>query len=327
MSHDHAHSHGGSAAQRHSGRLLIVLAMTASFTVVEIVAGLLTNSLVLLADAGHMLTDTVGLTLALLATWFARRPATPAKTYGYFRLEILAAALNALLLFAIAAYILYEAYDRLMHPPEVPGLPVLIVAALGLALNLAGLALLSTGSKESLNVRGAFLEVANDALGSVGALLAGVVMIVFGWPYADPIFAVAIGLLILPRTWQLLKSAVDVLLEGTPDSVSIPDVRARITAQPEVIGVHDLHVWSLTSGLVALSCHVVVHDETNRDNLLCALTELLHEEFDIDHLTIQMETESLADVLQQPALIESSICYIEPPSAEPVGGRTHASHV
>jgi len=301
--------------------------MTASFTVVEIVAGLLTNSLVLLADAGHMLTDVVGLTLALVATWFARRPATQAKTYGYYRLEILAAAMNALLLLVIATYILFEAYQRVMDPPEVPGAPVMIVAALGLALNLAGMALLTAGSKESLNVRGAFLEVANDALGSVGALLAGLVMLAFGWRYADPVFAVAIGLLILPRTWQLLKSAVDVLLEGTPDSVSIADVRARVTGQPEVIGVHDLHVWSLTSGLVALSCHVVVRDDSNRDNLLCALTELLHEEFDIDHLTIQMETESLADVLQQPSLIESSICYIEPPSeAASAGPRVSVVH-
>ncbi len=311
MAHDHAHA-GHSAAQKHSGRLLIVLAMTASFTVVEIAAGLMTNSLVLLADAGHMLTDVVGLTLALVATWFAKRPATQAKTYGYYRLEILAAAMNALLLLAIAAYILFEAYRRVMEPPDVPGVPVMVVAALGLALNLAGMALLTAGSKESLNVRGAFLEVANDALGSLGALLAGLVMLAFGWRYADPIFAVAIGLLILPRTWQLLRSAVDVLLEGTPESVSMSDIRARVTEQPEVVGVHDLHVWSLTSGLVALSCHVVVRDETNRDNLLCALTELLHDEFDIDHLTIQMETESLADVLQQPSLIESSICYIEP---------------
>ena len=220
--------------------------------VVEAVVGLLSHSLVLIADAGHMLTDVAGLSLALLAIWFAQRPATPSKTFGYYRAEILGALANAMLLFAISGYILYEAIKRFQNPPDVSSIPLLVVASIGLCVNIVSAAVLLRGSKESLNVRGAFLEVAGDLLGSVGAITAGIILITTGWQYADPLFAAAVGLFILPRTWNLLKGALDVLLEGTPSHIELRDVEGQILAVPGVQAVHDLHVWTVTSGFVAL---------------------------------------------------------------------------
>lgn len=300
MAHDH-----GSAAASHRGRLILVLALTTTFMVVEAVAGYLTNSLVLIADAGHMLTDVAGLSIALAAIWFAQRPATARKTYGYYRAEILGALLNAVLLIGVSAYIFYEAFQRFQDPPEVASIPLLIVASLGLVVNLVGAWLLMRGASESLNVKGAFLEVVGDLLGSLGAIAAGLVMLTTGWAYADPLFAAAVGLFILPRTWLLLKSALDVLFEGTPANIDIAEVQGLMLSEPGVESVHDLHVWTVTSGFIALSGHVLVRDGTEADTLLVSMRQKLAERFHIEHVTIQVENERLSAELEQPCFPEA----------------------
>ncbi len=301
-----AHNHG-SAAARHSGRLLLVLGLTAGFMMVEAVVGFLTNSLVLIADAGHMLTDVAGVGLALAAIWFAQRPANERKTYGYYRAEILAALVNAVLLLAVAGYIFYEAVRRFTEPPEVASIPLLVVATGGLAVNIAGARLLHAASKESMNVRGAFLEVWKDILGSMAAIAAGLIILTTGWQYADPILAAAVAVLILPRTWDLLKGALDVLLEGTPAHINIGALQGRILAVPGVLAVHDLHVWTVTSGFVALSGHIRVAEPVNRDGVLVQLRQELLQQFDIEHITIQVESEALEARLDQDCLPE--MCY------------------
>jgi cobalt-zinc-cadmium efflux system protein len=304
MGHDH-----GSAGNKHRGRLLVVLATTASYMVVEAVVGFLTNSLVLLADAGHMLTDVGGLSLALGAVWFAQRKANERKTYGYYRAEILGAVANSLLLFGISAYILYEAYGRFREPPDVSSLPLLVVASIGLVVNIFGAYVLMGGASESLNVRGAFLEVAGDLLGSVGAIIAGIILMTTGWRYADPLFAAGVGLFILPRTWLLLRSALDVLFEGTPADINIQEVQGAILSVAGVRSVHDLHVWAVTSGFVALSGHVEVGDGVDRDAALVALRSALHERFRIGHITVQIENERLAAELAQQCFPGQTVCY------------------
>lgn len=305
-----AHDHGG-AGSKHSRRLLIVLASTASFMFVEAATGFLTGSLVLIADAGHMLTDVGGLSLALAAIWFAQRKANARKTYGYYRAEILGALVNALLLFAISAYILYEAYGRFRTPPDVPSVPLLVVASLGLAVNIFGAFMLMKGASESLNVRGAFLEVGGDLLGSVGAIIAGIILLTTGWQYADPLFAAGVGLFILPRTWILLRSALDVLFEGTPADIKIPEVQQTILAVEGVRSVHDLHVWAVTSGFVALSGHVLVAEGADRDAALVTLRSALRERFEIDHITVQVENERLAAELAQQCFPGQTVCYTD----------------
>lgn len=300
-----AHEHG-TAASAHRGRLMVVLALTATFMVIEAVAGFLTDSLVLVADAGHMLTDVAGLSIALGAIWLAQRPANARKTYGYYRAEILGALLNAALLLGVSVYIFYEAFRRFMEPPDVPGVPLLIVAVAGLIVNLIGASLLMRGASESLNVRGAFLEVIGDLLGSVGAIAAGVVLITTGWKYADPIFAAAVGLFILPRTWHLMKGALDILFEGTPSHIDPRDVEGAMRQHDGVRSVHDLHIWTVTSGFVALSGHVLVADNTDRDGLLVQLRTSLSSRFDIDHITIQVENERLSNQLEQPCFPEAT---------------------
>lgn len=301
MAHNHA-----SSASKHRGRLLIALGLTTSYMFVEAVTGILTNSLVLIADAGHMLTDVAGLSLALVAIWFAQRAPTPTKTFGYYRAEILAALVNALLLFGVSAYIFFEAYSRFRDPPQVTSIPLLVVASIGLAINLVSARLLMGGASESVNVRGAFLEVVSDVLGSVGAIAAGVIILTTGWRYADPLFAAGVGLFILPRTWHLLKSALDVLLEGTPAHIELQGVQNEMLAQPGVESVHDLHVWTVTSGFVALSGHVQVRDSVDRDALLVLLRAALASKFDIDHVTIQVEDQRLSAQLEQPCFPEAA---------------------
>lgn len=281
-------------AAQHRRRLLLVLGLTTTYMVAEVIGGLVTGSLALIADAAHMLTDVFGLALALFAIWFAGRPATPERTYGYYRAEILAALANALVLFGISAYILYEAWRRFQAPPEVESGPMLAVATVGLVVNLAGAWLLRGASGESLNLRGAYLEVISDLLGSLGVIIAGVIMLLTGWYYADPLFSVIIGLFILPRTWNLLREAVGVLLEGTPARINLAEVRAAMTAVPGVASVHDLHVWSITSGLDAMSAHVVLDGTAARAATLAALNAALKDRFQIEHTTIQLE--ELADV-------------------------------
>jgi len=256
----------------------------------EFVGGLWTGSLALLADAGHMLTDATALGLALIATWLAARPPTPAKTYGYYRAEILAALANALLLVGVAGSIVVEAWHRLRVSAPVLAGPMAAVAALGLAVNLLAAWLLHRGARDSLTVRAAYLEVLGDALSSVAALGAAAVIVLTGWTAADPLASGAIVLLILPRTWRLLRQAVNVLLEGTPPHLSLTEIEEAITRVAGVRRVHDLHVWTLTSGREAMSAHVVVADVRESERLLESLHAVLHAKFGIDHTTIQLET-------------------------------------
>lgn len=283
-------SHGHSAAGASRNRLLIVFGLVVGYLVVEVAGSLLTNSLALLADAGHMLTDAVGVGLALLAIHFAARPATAAKSFGFYRLEILAAVANAVLLFGVAAYILYEAYQRFAEPPDVLSVPMLAIAGIGLAVNLVSMRLLSAGAKTSLNMRGAYLEVLGDLLGSVAVLVAGVVIIVTGWTAADPIASVVIALLILPRTWSLLREAVDVLLQATPKGVDLDEVRAHLLRGEGIVDAHDLHAWTLTSGMHVVSAHVVIEPTADPAEVLDEVCRCLSDDFDMDHSTIQLET-------------------------------------
>ncbi|MBI2765902.1 MAG: cation transporter [Chloroflexi bacterium] len=280
--------------------------------IVEAVVGYLANSLVLLADAGHMLTDVAGLSFALIAIWFGQRPATAGKTYGYYRVEILAALFNGVLLLGVSGYILYEAYRRFTDPPDVSSVPLLIVASIGLAVNVASAAILMSGAKESLNVRGAFLEVAGDLLGSLGAIAAGIILLTAGWQYADPLFAAGVGLFILPRTFRLMKEAVDVLLEGTPRGLDFDDIAVAMAGVAGVQSVHDLHIWSVTSGFTALSGHVDVPEQLDRQRILVDLHRVLRERFDIDHVTLQVETGEIERALGQPCLPGSANCFAGP---------------
>ena len=289
MSGDHSHGSALSAGGRHRRALLIAWAITAAYMLVEAVVGVLTGSLALLSDAGHMLTDVLGLSMALAAIQFARSTRNPSHTYGLYRLEVLASVANALLLFGVALYVLYEAALRFSDPPEVAGAPMLVVAAVGLLVNLASFRLLRAGAAESLNVRGAFLEVMADALGSAGVLIAGVVVITTGWPYADPIIGAGIGLFILPRTWRLARAALRILLETAPPGIDVEQVQRRLEALPGVAAVHDLHVWTLTSGLEAASGHLALAEGSDLASVLGEATAVLEAGFGIGHTTLQCE--------------------------------------
>lgn len=286
-----AHDHRGTAAGRSRRRLVAVLVLTGTFVLVEIAGALWTGSLALAADAGHMLTDLGGLALALFATWIAARPPTPAKTFGYYRVEILAAVVNALILMAVAGVILIEAYRRILAPPAILGGPMLAIAAVGLGVNLFSARLLHAGAAESLNVRAAYLEVLADALASVGVLIAALVVMLSGWTLVDPLTSAAIAVFIVPRTWRLLTQAVNVLLEGTPAHLQLGEIGAAMTRVAGVRRIHDLHVWTLTSGRDAMSAHVVVDDLAESARLLEELHAVLHARFGIDHTTIQLEKE------------------------------------
>lgn len=278
-----------SAAARHKRRLALALGLTSTFMAVEVVGGLLTGSLALLADAAHMLTDAGGLALALLAIRFGERPATPQRTYGYLRAEILSALANAVVLLLLTIYILYEAYQRFVEPPEVLGLPMLLVAAVGLAVNLVSMRLLAGGSSESLNVQGAYFEVLSDMLGSLGVIVAAVVVMATGWTLADPIIGAGIGLFIVPRTWKLLSQAAHILLEGTPPQVDVGLMERSIAEVGDVVAVHDLYVWTITSGLDSMSAHVVVRDGADGARVLGDVRALVAQRFGIDHVTLQVE--------------------------------------
>ncbi|MER0243234.1 cation diffusion facilitator family transporter [Streptomyces sp. HSW2009] len=298
--HQHGHSHAappagatGTAAAAYRGRLRIALGITLTVMVLEILGGLLAGSLALLADAGHMATDAVGLGMALLAIHFAGRPASPRRTFGYARAEILAALANCLLLLGVGGYILYEAVSRFLTPAETEGGLTLVFGAIGLVANVISLSLLLRGQSESINVRGAFLEVLADALGSVAVLVSAGVIMASGWQAADPIASLVIGVMIVPRTWKLLRETLNVLLEGAPQDVDTAEVRDHILALPGVEGLHDLHVWTITSGLPVLSAHVVVSpevlDSVGHERLLHELQGCLGEHFDVEHCTFQLE--------------------------------------
>jgi cobalt-zinc-cadmium efflux system protein len=287
------------AASRHRGRLRLALAITAAIMLTEIVGGLVTGSLALLADAGHMATDAAGLGLSLLAVYFATRPATTQRTFGYARAEILAATVNALALFTVAAFILVSAVRRLISPPTVTPGPMIVFGVVALAGGGASALLLHRGQAESLTVRGAFLEVTADALGAAAVVVAAVVIAVTGISRADAIASLAIGTLILPRTWRLLRDAVDVLLEATPKNVDLDEVRRHLTDLDGVADVHDLHAWAITSGLPILSAHVVVEPaalaQGHGAKMLDMLQECVRGHFDVEHSTFQLEPGGHAD--------------------------------
>jgi cobalt-zinc-cadmium efflux system protein len=292
--HSHgAHTHG--RAERSRRRLSLVLGLTALYMLAEVLGGWWTGSLALLADAGHMLADVAALGLALLAVWFGSRPATPHKTFGYYRLEILAAWINGVALVVIALLICYEAYKRWSVPPEVKSTQMLLVATGGLLINLICAWLLHGEHKHDLNMRGAWLHVIGDALGSVGAMIAGALMSVYGWYAADPLAGVAIGLLIVWSSWSLIRESTNVLLEGTPAHINLAAVEDAILQTRGVQDVHDLHVWTITSGREALSAHVIHMKTTSQPELLKELRARLYEKFGVDHLTIQMETPDFED--------------------------------
>jgi cobalt-zinc-cadmium efflux system protein len=283
------HGHGQSAARAGRGRLLAVFLISLAVLVVEVVGGLVTGSLALLADAGHMLTDVAGIGLALLAIWFAGRPATPERTFGHYRFEILAAVVNAVLLFGVAVVVLVEAWRRLADPPEIASGWMLAVALVGLAANASSVWLLRHGQAESLNLRGAYLEVLGDLFGSAAVVVAAVVIQVTGFRAADALASVLLGVLILPRTWRLLRDAVDVLLEATPKGVDLAAVRRHILEAPGVADCHDLHVWTITSGMDVVSAHVVLEPDAHGPAVLDWLSACLGDHFDIEHSTFQLE--------------------------------------
>ena len=282
--HDHA---GGT---KNEGRLLAALALTAAFLVVEVVAGLLTQSLALLSDAAHMFTDVAGLAIALVAVRIARRPADQKRTFGYYRFEILAAAFNATLLFFVAGYILFEAYQRFQEPPTIQSIPMLAVAVMGLIINLISMRLLGAGKDESLNVKGAYLEVWSDMLGSLGVIAAAIIIYLTGWMFVDSIVAVGIGLWVLPRTWELLKESTNILLQGVPRGVDVQAIETALRQMAQVADIHSLHVWALTSGRNVISVHIVTKDDLGDANAFRREVEaLLHEDFGLDHSTVQLE--------------------------------------
>jgi cobalt-zinc-cadmium efflux system protein len=258
---------------------------------IEIIGSLLANSLALLADAGHMLSDAGALGLSLLALWIAQIPATSSHTYGYYRTEILAALVNGAALIAVTIFIFMEAYQRIGKPPEIEGALMLGIAIGGLLINTLGLWILNPGKSQNLNVRGARLHLAADALGSLGAIFAGVLIWVFGWNWADPIASVLISVLVVYSSWVLLKETVAVLMESAPGHIDVDEVRNVICRIADVRSAHDLHIWTITSGMVALSVHIVVAGDRPARLVLAELREILHERFGIDHTTIQIESD------------------------------------
>lgn len=296
MGHEHGHSHGlspdqvVSAGSRYVRRLWIAVALGCVTFLLQVTVGLLTSSLALLADSAHVFTDVFGVTLAAVAITVARRARRSSeRTFGLYRAEVLAALINAILLFAVAGWILYEAWQRFADPPEVPGQPVVVVASVGLAMNMGAFFLLRSGSRESLNVRGAYLEVMADMLGSLGVLLSGVVTMLFGWHYADPIIGVGIGLFVLPRAWRLGRSAARILFQHAPERIDLERMTADLCALPTVNSVHDLHVWTLTSGMDVASAHLTTTADAGSAVVLPAAQRMLRERYQIEHATLQVE--------------------------------------
>lgn len=294
MSGNHG-QHGSNHARRQEDKkkLVYVLAITCSFMFVEVIVGFSTNSLALLADAGHMLSDVAAIVLSLIAIWFASKSANSRKSFGYFRSEILASLFNALALLAISGFVLYEAVQRLWGAPAVDSGPMLLVAVVGLVINLISAKLLHSSSKDSLNVKGAYLEVLGDALGSIGVIAAALIIRYTGWNIADPIISGIIALLIIPRTWSLLSQCIHILMEGVPAHIELAAVRKTVLEVEGVSDLHDLHVWTLTAGMDSLSAHVQVKERHDPQTVLTNVKEVLEHDFGIHHTTIQVEVEKL----------------------------------
>lgn len=299
MTHSHhGHSHAGSCSHSHGQtsrrRLLLTLVLAATYMVAEFVGGLLSHSLALLADAGHMLSDVASLALSVFAIWLSDRPAGRQRTFGNYRAEILAALINGAALIAVSVFILFEAWERFQDPPEIQGGLMMGIAVGGLIVNVLGLVILHGGRNDSLNMRGAWLHVVSDALGSVAVIISGILIALYGWNWVDPVISALISALIVFSSWRLLADSVWVLMEGAPGNVEVPEVREALGSVPGVIDVHDLHVWTITSGLDSLSCHVVSDESRPHVDLLKSLRDAVHEKFGIDHVTIQIEPAGFA---------------------------------
>jgi cobalt-zinc-cadmium efflux system protein len=308
--HQHSHGHtaqGGphshDAAASNQRRLLVVLSLTTAYLLAEVVGGLLTGSLALLADAGHMLADVFGLSMSFAALRMAARPATPRRTFGFHRAETLAAVANAVLLLGIAAFILYEAWSRFAAPEEIATLPMLLVAAGGLVVNVISFKTLHGAADANLNMRGAMLEVVADMLGSVGAIVAAIVIMLTGWYQADPLVSVLIAVFIVPRALGLLGAGLNVLLEATPAHLDLGQVVTAMQAVPGVAAVHDVHAWTIASGYVAMSAHVRANGRPSSD-VLHDLQTLLREDLHVDHVTLQVESDDHAD--------DGACCVMDP---------------
>ncbi|WP_456274403.1 cation diffusion facilitator family transporter [Bacillus sp. AK031] len=295
--HVHGHDHHGHEHSREGNKkgLLVALIITTGIMLLEFFGGLITNSLALLSDSGHMLSDAASLALSLVAMWFAGRAATSSKTYGFYRFEILAALLNGITLFLIAGFIVYEAFERLFDPPAVASGTMMLIAFIGLLANLlSAWALIKKGDiKDNVNLRSAYLHILGDALGSVGAILAGAIMLFFDWYWADPIISVVVALLILKSAWGIISHTVHILMEGTPAGIDGDSVRKSLEELNGVINVHDLHIWTITSGMNSLSCHIVIRDEEDDQAVLQQAINMIGEKFHITHTTIQVERSEL----------------------------------
>jgi cobalt-zinc-cadmium efflux system protein len=305
--HFHGHQHGQGDGHSHHGHsqeigkegnkkgLSIALFITTGIMLLEFVGGLVSNSLALLSDSGHMLSDAGSLALSLIAIWFASKPPSSRKTFGYYRVEILAALLNGATLVLISGFILWEAYERILEPPMVASITMIGIASVGLIANLGSAwALMRSGDvKGNLNVRSAYLHILGDSLGSVGAIGAGIVMLAFGWYIADPIISGVVAILILISAWRVVRDSINVLMEGTPPTVDFKEVAETLKQIEGVIGVHDLHIWTITSGLDSLSCHLIMEKGGDSQRILQQAVNQIAEKFNIEHTTIQVETDTL----------------------------------
>ena len=294
--HSHSHNHFEETREGNKKGLIIALLITTGIMFLEFFGGLITNSLALLSDSGHMLSDASALFLSLVAMWFALRPPSPNKSYGYYRFEILAALFNGVTLFVIAGFIVWEAYGRFFEPPTIASGTMMLIASIGLFANLiSAWSLMRKGDvKNNVNLRSAYLHVLGDALGSVGAIAAGILMLLFDWYIADPIISVLVALLILKSAWGVIKHSVHILMEGTPLTINQEEVKAALKEIDGVIDVHDLHIWTITSGLDSLSCHILIEDHKNSQEILQEAINKIKDTFKIEHTTIQIETSLIA---------------------------------
>ncbi|MGS2780531.1 cation diffusion facilitator family transporter [Robertmurraya sp. GLU-23] len=294
--HSHGHNHFEEAREGNKKGLIIALLVTTIIMFLEFFGGLITNSLALLSDSGHMLSDASSLLLSLVAIWFASKPASANKSYGFYRFEILAALFNGVTLFVIAGFIVWEAYGRFFEPPTVASGSMMLIASVGLFANLfSAWSLMRKGDvKNNVNLRSAYLHVLGDALGSVGAIIAGILMLLFDWYVADPIISVLVALLILKSAWGVIKHSTHILMEGTPPSINQDEVKSVLLEIKGVIDVHDLHIWTITSGLDSFSCHILVEDHINSQEVLQEAINKMHDIFHIEHTTIQIEKSQIA---------------------------------
>lgn len=289
--HHHSHMHDHQRANNRQS-LTIALIITAGIMILEFAGGLWTQSLALLSDSGHMLSDVTSLALSLIAFWFATRPPSPSKTYGYYRFEILAALLNGITLFVIAGFIVWEAVERFVDPPAVKGNLMMVIAVAGLLANLvsAWVLLRKGDTRDNLNLRSAYLHVLGDALGSLGAIIAGLLISLFSWNIVDPAISIIVALIILKNAWGVITHSFHILMEGTPITINHREVEEKLQSMPGVINVHDLHIWTITSGIDSLSCHLLVQKDTDHQEILHNAIMLLEKHFAISHTTIQIET-------------------------------------